>query len=330
MYFKHEPSLAGRTFGEALLSYEDSALMGLRFKDGSIRLNPPMDTLIESGDRVIAISQDDDTIHISGRTDYGIDESAIIETDERKIAPERTIMLGWNGRALAILREIDNYVSPGSEALVVAQGEEAQSMIAQQSFSNMKVSFRQGDTTDRRLLDNLAIETYEHIIVLSMGESLDPQQADARTLITLLHLRDIATRQGFPFSITSEMLDIRNRELAEVTRADDFIVSDKMLSLMLSQISENKELAAVFQDLFDPAGSEIYLKPATDYIRPGRAINFYTVVEAARRRGEVAIGFRLQAEAYDPAKSYGVKVNPAKSKMVTLAKEDRVIVLAED
>ncbi len=335
IYFKEEAALTGRAFGQALFAYESSALMGLRFKDGRIQLNPPMDTMIVSGDKIIAISEDDDTIHLSGKTDYGIDESAIVEADERIAAPERTIVLGWNQRALAILRELDSYVSLGSEALVVAEGEGTQSVIASESFRNMKVSFRQGDTTDRRLLDDLAIQTYEHIIVLSMGEwasgsTFDPQQADARTLITLLHLRDIANKQGFPFSITSEMLDIRNRELAEVTRADDFIVSDKMLSLMLSQISENKELAAVFQDLFDPEGSEIYLKPATDYVQPGRAVNFYTVMEAARRRGEVAIGYRLQSEAYDPAKSYGVSVNPAKSKMVTLAKEDRIIVLAED
>ena len=38
------------------------------------------------------------------------------------------------------------------------------------------------------------------------------------------------------------MLDVRNRELAEVTQADDFIVSDKLVSLMLAQVSENKDL----------------------------------------------------------------------------------------
>lgn len=60
------------------------------------------------------------------------------------------------------------------------------------------------------------------------------------------------------------MLDIKNRQLAQVTRADDFVVSDNLLSLMLSQISENAELAEVFQILFDPEGSEIYLKPAEE------------------------------------------------------------------
>src|SRR5436190_16525664 len=98
------------------------------------------------------------------------------------------------------------------------------------------------------------------------------------------------------------MLDVRNRALAEVTQADDFIVSDKLVSLMLSQISENKELNALFADLFRDEGSEIYLKPAKNYVNPGQAVNFYTVVEAARRRNEVAIGYRVVEHAKDAKK----------------------------
>ena len=76
-------------------------------------------------------------------------------------------------------------------------------------------------------------------MVLCYSDSLDAQRADSRTLITLLHLRDIEERGGRDFSIVSEMLDLRNRALAEVTHADDFIVSDRLVSLLMAQISEN-------------------------------------------------------------------------------------------
>jgi len=196
-------------------------------------------------------------------------------------------------------------------------------------YRNLSVSFRQGDTTDRATLDGLEAATYQHMIVQSYADTLGPQEADARTLVTLLHLRDMADHCGHPFSIVSEMLDVRNRELAAVTRADDFIVSDELISLMLAQISENKELVPVFQDLFDPEGSELYLKPASDYVELGRAVNFYTVVESARQRGDVAIGFKLQSAAHDAEQSFGVKLNPRKSQMITFSEEDKVIALAE-
>ena len=53
------------------------------------------------------------------------------------------------------------------------------------------------------------------------------------------------------------------------------------------------------------------------------------MLEAARRRGETAIGYRIAADAHNSAAGYGVKVNPTKTDQVTFAKADRIIVLAE-
>src|SRR5512141_536584 len=64
IYFKQEQALEGKTYGDALLAYEDSGVMGLRKADGKILLNPPMDSLIEKGDQIFALSQDDDTIRL--------------------------------------------------------------------------------------------------------------------------------------------------------------------------------------------------------------------------------------------------------------------------
>jgi ion channel POLLUX/CASTOR len=64
-------------------------------------------------------------------------------------------------------------------------------------------------------------------------------------------------------------------------------------------------------------------------VKPDVPLNFFTVVEAARRRGEVAVGYRLTAEMADHASSYGVYLNPEKSRLVTFSGQDRLIVLAE-
>ncbi len=340
IYFTEEPKLVGRTFGEAILAYEDSCLMGLRHRDGQIRLNPPMDMRIEAGDHVIAISEDDDTVRVSGDLEpwatlpsrLGVDDGAIREGIIQAPRPERTLILGWNSQGVAIAQELDRYVAAGSVLTVVADSEGAREEVEREcgDLVNQKVSCIEADTTDRRALNGLGVPEYDQIILLCYSDTMEEQEADARTLITLLHLRDMAEKGGHDFRIVSEMLDVRNRELAEVTQADDFIVSNKLTSLMLSQVSENRDLNAVFTDMFDPAGSEIYLKPAGDYVELGREVNFYTVVEAARRRGQTAIGYRLAAQAKDAGKAYGVAVNPKKPGKVSFGKGDWVIVLAED
>jgi voltage-gated potassium channel Kch len=330
IYFKTEPALAGKTFGEALLAYEDSVVIGLRRAQGGTQLNPPMDTVIAEGDQIIAISEDDDTIRLSELKDVGINTSAVRAAAGWAPTPERTLILGWNWRVPTIINELDAYVAPGSAVTVVADVEEGETIIAENcgNFKNETVTYQYDDPTDRRTLDALDIPSYDHVIVLC-SDRLEQQQADAKTLITLLHLRDIADKLDHPFSIVSEMLDTRNRELAEVTRPDDFIVSERLVSLMLSQVSENGELKDVFDDLFDPEGSEIYLKPVGNYVTAGEPVNFYTIVESARRKGEVAIGYRLKAIVNAAEKAYGVVVNPKKSEKVVFTEGDKIIVLAE-
>ncbi|HTX90300.1 MAG TPA: hypothetical protein VMC09_03700, partial [Anaerolineales bacterium] len=338
IYFKEEPSLVGRTFGDSLFAYEDSSVMGMRFADGRVALNPPMDTVLKPGDRIFALTADDDTIVLSGMAKAPVDSSAIVKGGRgRKPAPERTLILGWNRCGAIIIRELDAYVAKGSRLTVVADpdvsfevdGLADEVKAVGRRLKNQKVTLEKGDTTDSHLLESLKVMDYDHVIALSYA-GLDIQEADARTLVTLLHLRHIAERDETPISIVSEMLDLRNRELAEVTQVDDFIVSDHLVSLMMSQLSEDGALYDVFADIFDPEGSEIYLKPIGDYVVTGKPVNFYTVVEAARQRGEVAIGYRLEQEAGDKGKSYGVHTNPKKSGLVTFGPEDKIIVAAED
>jgi voltage-gated potassium channel Kch len=335
IYFKEEPALVDKTFGEALFAYEDSTVIGLRANDGTIRLNSPIDTPIRTGDKIIAISRDDDTIILSGKTDYGIDHDAVRDADSFTPIPERTLIIGWNKKALTIIRELDGYVAPGSQLTVLSRDNEISDTqfnerLDELSLKSMTVSLKHGDTTDRNLIDRLDLYSYGHVIVLGYSDTQTVERADALTLVTLLHLRDIEQKTGRTLNIVSEMLDVRNRELAEVTQADDFIVSNKLISLIMTQISENKGLAPVFAELFDPRGSEIYIKPARFYVETGRPVIYYTVVESASRKGEVALGYRLAADSHNAARSYGVTINPNKSNTVVFEPDDRIIVLAGD
>lgn len=331
IYLKQEPALNGRAFGDVLSLYEDSSVIGLLQSDGSLLINPPMQTTIAAGDKIIAISEDDDTLQLNGMPER-LEEAAIVPAATPRTAqPEHTLILGWNLKAPLIIRELDQYVAAGSRLKLLADFADGLEAYQDQcrSSERLEVSCVAGDSTDRAVLDQLDIPGFDRVILLSPDIG-DDQQADSRTLITLLHLRDIRERSGGNLSIVSEMRDPRNRALAEVTLADDFIVGDELVSLLLSQISENRELSGVFDHLLDPEGSEIYLKPASDYIRLGQEVSYYTVLESARRRGEIAIGFRQQRFAASKDRAYGVVTNPPKSLRLSFEPGDSVIVIAED
>jgi voltage-gated potassium channel Kch len=55
IYVKEIPALVHKTFGETLLAFEDSSVIGLE-KAGVVMLNPPMDTTIAAGGRIIVLS----------------------------------------------------------------------------------------------------------------------------------------------------------------------------------------------------------------------------------------------------------------------------------
>jgi len=321
IYFTEQPSLYGMTYFDAQLAFADSTVMGL-VKAGSVILNPAADTRYESGDQLIVIAEDDSAIRLA--TPGVPDAAAVSTTKALKPKPERTLVLGYNSGLTRMLEELNEYVATGSKVTVLADVDKPDFP----KFDNLTIEFRRGDSTNRAILDSLKVESFNHIIVLAY-KGLDIQRADGKTLITLLQLRDIEDRAGVDLNIVSEMLDDRNRELAEVTNADDFIVSDKLISLMLSQVSENKKLTQVFDDLFSSVGSEVYLLPVEQYVAPGTAVNFYTVLEAARRRGETALGYRVAANAHKSDKGYGVTVNPVKTESVTFSAGDKIIVLAE-
>jgi voltage-gated potassium channel Kch len=332
IYFHEEPALAGITYGEALFRFRDSTLLGLKYQDGRVQLNPPMETEIRAGDEVIAIAISGAAIHLSEATDYGVDQAAIRDNLSSAVPLERLLILGWNRRGPMILEQLGYYMPRDSQVLVLApietQQMQADAAVAQPQ--RVQVTFEKGNPIDRPTLERLAAGGHQYIIILSPADAADIQLADATTIVSLLHLRDIARKTGQTFSIVSEILDVRNRDLAEVTSADDVIISERLVALAMAQIAENRDVVPVLVELLTPGGPEIYLKPAQDYVTPGKPINFYTMLEAARQRGQTAIGYRLLSEAGAPDRAFGVHLNPDKSAPVTLAAHDRVIVLAEE
>jgi ion channel POLLUX/CASTOR len=71
------------------------------------------------------------------------------------------------------------------------------------------------------------------------------------------------------------------------------------------------------------------LEPAGWYVKVDQDLDMHVLVEAASKRNETAIGYRLKSEESDPDKQFGIYLNPEKSTVFKLSAEDKVIVLAQ-
>ena len=156
---------------------------GPRFRDGAACSSTRrMDTRIEAGDKVIAISEDDDTVRVSGagdRTDPIDDDAAIRERAGRGTAARsgRCSSAGTSAGA-TIVNELDHYVAPGSELTRGGRRREAREAASPRECGDLAEPeghrAAMADTTDRaRARRRSASPSFDHVILLCYSDTLD-------------------------------------------------------------------------------------------------------------------------------------------------------------
>lgn len=315
--------LASATYAEAQSAFEGITVIGVSDAAG-VRLNPDPTTVIGAA-ALVVVAEDDDALVAPTPAAATADPSRFRAPQPSAPEPTAALVLGWNHRTPVVLEELDAFAAPGSRlTLVTSFGTPVPPQL-----KNIEVTLVEASTTDRRVLEEHVVPGLDHLLVLAYSDELDVQAADARTLVTLLHVRDLMAGLGEATPVVTEMLDDRNRALAQVTDIDDVVVSGEIVSLLVAQLSEDPRLEDVFAELLGADGSEIYLRPAEDYVELGTELTWATVVGAAAARGETAIGLK-SASIAEPGHDFGVRINLAKSSTHVLAAADRVVVLAEE
>lgn len=321
---------AGRSFGQLLMGASNATVIGLRHVDGSVELSPPPNTIVAASDYVIGIAEDDSTFVFDRAPDDWV------QSAERELAPaeksrERTLIVGWSDLAPLIAQEIEIHVAQGSELHVMINEDlHNVSQVSQvMSLTQQELVVHEGDPIDRSAISRVMGEgPFDHIMLLSERGLFSADEADARTLLTLMHVRGFAETTPHEENVVAELLDPHDVELGGTSDNHDFIVSQKLISLLMSQLSESPHLAPVFADLFDSDGAVVALHPAQRYLPLGD-VTFGEIVAAARDWGAVAIGFRAAAAQGQPGTiGGGLRVNAPKSHKVTLADGDSIVVIS--
>lgn len=333
VYFAAAPELEGHTFGEALLAYDTSSVFGRRTAAGEVQLCPPVDTVFEAGDEVVAVSADDDQVVFTGFCDVPAPEAP---GDAVEPVAEHLLVIGWNDLGPMVLRQLDHFVLPGSTVDVLHEPElvgrhalAERAEVETEDLAHLTVAFHEARTDVASLQRAVTDKAYTSIVLLGYRRGVTPAEADARTLLSLMLLdRVLGEQEGRP-RVVAELLDARDVELAMVTGGDDYVVSDALGALMMAQVAEHAALATVYDDLFAADGAAVHLAPASCYV-PSGLRPYAEVVSAARARGEVALGYRETDELGDvPSLSGGIVVSPPKDRTVDLADADQVIVVRQ-
>jgi len=319
-YFENFPELEGKTFGDILNLFESSTIVGLE-QNGQVMLNPTKDTQLKSGDYVIHLASDDNTSKPQGQVPK-IDLS--VETSIKGLGSEsnQLLVLGYNHYLPDILAELDNYADKGTKITIA--GIELPEILEMKHYKNIQVIRKECDIYDRIKLETLIQDKTVDILLLSDLECTN-DEADSKTLLLLIQLRDIGKKSKQEFNITSEMCSVSNQALAKVANVNDFVVGSTITNLIIAQVSENRKLALLFEDLLDADGSELYMKKACRYVKANVETDFYTITEIAKKRNEIVVGYKKVT-----ASGIQINTNPKKSDRISFCKEDYLIVIAED
>ncbi|MFI1439710.1 CASTOR/POLLUX-related putative ion channel [Streptomyces fructofermentans] len=326
-------AFAGGTFGAALLGHATSSVVGLLTPRGRTLLNPPADTVVAAGSRLVLITRDDDAARPRDCRDL-VDPSVIATGPPRPDTAARLLLIGWNRRAPLVVDQLRRTARPGSvldvvtDAAVPAPAREPEPD-REQAEARLAVRFRTAALSRPETVLGLDLRSYDTLIVLGPDPDGGPERPDDRTLVTLLALRLLEERTGHEMRVVTELTDDRNRPLAPLNPGSDVVVSGELTGLLMAQIAQNRHLAAVFDELSSADGSTICVRPAGHYVRPGSTATFATVTAAARERGECAVGYRRHDRWAVPP-DHGIRLNPHKAERREWSAEDQVVVVATE
>ena len=324
LYVRELGELAGWRFGDTVVRYEKTRPIGRMVADGTVELNPDPDTILGGGDRVIVLAENDRPSMPADRPVDSRERSSVGPIPVRGLRQEHMVILGWNSMGERLVEQLDSTVAPGSSVEIIydprrlSMGDvefDTTGRLDVTVTANRSRNLSLGDETRRPLLTS--------IVLLGYRAGLSPEDADGRTLLTLMLLqRELDEMGGVGPRVIVELFDADNVELAATSGADDFVVSDAIASRLMTQLAEEPARRALFQALYDEESPSFDLVDAR-LLGVSTDVEFGEIIDAAYSLGLLAIGWRR-------AREHGgeLTLNPGVTDRVQLDDGDHVVVIA--
>ena len=341
MYFHNNPKWDGMRFDRLQFHFPDGVPIGIRKPDGEIEIRPALDTLMKADDEILIVAEDDSTIKYVSHP-VMIPKAREVPNRRSNQRFERQLILGWSYKAPIIIQEYADYVVGGSQIDVMVKDPPpalAETIKKLDRNSTVQVKLVDKDPLNSEDLESMEPFFYNTVIVLPQKPSMDaePERIHSETIVVLLHLRKLQKALAdagriVDTKLITEVLESANRELVAHAGVNDFIISNRMVSMIFAQISEEPDIQRVYENLFSEEGSEIYVKPASLYFDTlPLTCRFGDLMRITQKRDEeICLGYKIKALEGDVGANFGVKLIPPKAAEITLNEEDCLVVVAED
>ena len=332
---------SGRKFGEISYHFQDGVPMGIRDADGNITMNPSADNVLEPNDEILILADDFSSINFEEMAvAVPADHPLSGLQQERRVESE--LMIGWTLKSPAMIREFANYITAGSRIQILLKNPSDEQIAGiralDEELESVGVGLIKKDCLSTEDLLSVKPFEYDNIIVLagngSRGLDVDAAQIDSENIVALLLLRRIFSQypnESRNTRLIAEILDAQNEALVTRAGVQDVIISNRLVSMIMAQISESRDIQKVYDEIFQEEGSEIYLKPASLYFEKlPLQVSFADMMAIGQKRDEVCIGVKIKALETDKENNNGITLNPDKNTVYELRAGDSLVVLAED
>jgi hypothetical protein len=307
LYIIPAGDLAGMSYAGSLRAFKTACVAGI-MSEGKVTLNPDMATVLRKGDSLVLIAEDSRSIVRNPAILPAPDGTCIAEPDASTAEDESILFLGWNALCPAIADALERSTDGNLRVTIFATHPPEMP-----ERSGVELIAERVDLDDPAALARIPWQYFENIIIPGDGSG------DDRAAIALYQrVRAELLASGFENNLTTVLF----APLSGETGGDGGrFVSAEIVFRIIARFLLNPEIRAVIRALTAENGAKIRLKPAENYVKPGAEADFYTILEAARRRNETAIGYAF-------AEDGTIALNPPKAKAMRFYHLDRIVVLS--
>jgi len=243
------------------------SIFGIFNSNNTISLNPKGNTLIKSDDKLVAIAEDDD-LEIDFKTDTIVQKSQSTKIDDKKEV-KSILFIGWSSIGQLVLEGIQQFIDHKSFLGIYHQANSSiESPNFAQDFKN--VTYNDVKSTSSLIdIDYINKTKVDTIIILqSEDEGLNQEKKDALNLILDLNLNELKKTGAInnDIRVILHLNDGAKKSLTQNDSSHEFIMSDLLTSLLITQLTDNPYLAGIFDELFNERGAKIQIHPISKFI----------------------------------------------------------------